>query len=92
VTLRSSLLKGIHHVILCLQRRQSDEGNISDPCWYVLISPMASEPQHFRVTYNEVHNLIKRSAEEISEFKPDIIVAIGTVSNSQLKSVAFLTR
>lgn len=38
---------------------------------------MASEPQHFRLTYNEVHNLIKRSAKEIAEFKPDLMVAIG---------------
>lgn len=43
---------------------------------------MAGEPQHFRVTYNEVHNLIKRSAKEIAEFKPDLMVAIGTDSNS----------
>jgi len=40
---------------------------------------MASEPQHFRLTYNEVHNLIKRSAKEIAEFKPDLMVAIGMV-------------
>jgi uncharacterized protein len=44
---------------------------------------MASEPQHFRVTYNEVHNLIKRSAKEIAEFKPDLILAIGTDPDSQ---------
>lgn len=41
---------------------------------------MASEPQHLRVTYNEVHNLIKRAAEKIAEFKPDLMVAIGTDS------------
>ena len=73
-------------MILCLQRRQSDEATSRTPVGTL----MASEPQHFRVTYNEVHNLIKRSAEEISEFKPDIIVAIGTDSNSQI--AAFLTR
>ncbi|KAH9967270.1 PRTase-like protein [Russula dissimulans] len=38
---------------------------------------MASEPLHHRLTYNEVHNVIKRSAEEIVEFKPDLILAIG---------------
>jgi hypoxanthine phosphoribosyltransferase len=39
---------------------------------------MAAEPEHFRITYNQVHNLIKRSAQEIAEFKPDILLAIGT--------------
>ncbi|KAH9995373.1 phosphoribosyltransferase-like protein [Russula compacta] len=38
---------------------------------------MASEPPHVLVTYNEVHNIIKRAAEKISEFKPDLIIAIG---------------
>ncbi|KAI9440556.1 PRTase-like protein [Lactarius indigo] len=38
---------------------------------------MATEPEHIRVTYNEVHNIIKKSAEQISEFKPDILIAIG---------------
>jgi hypothetical protein len=51
--------------------------------------PMASEPQHFRVTYNEVHNLIKRSAKEIAEFKPDLILAIGTDSDSQNRGVSY---
>ncbi|KAI0343221.1 PRTase-like protein [Trametopsis cervina] len=36
-----------------------------------------SEPQHFRVTYNEVHNLIRQSAQKIAEFKPDLFIAIG---------------
>lgn len=49
---------------------------------------MASEPQHFRVTYNEVHNLIKRSAKEIAEFKPDLILAIGTDPDSQNRGVS----
>ena len=50
---------------------------------------MASEPQHLRLTYNEVHNLIKRSAKEIAEFKPDLIVAIGTVSDFQNRGVSY---
>ncbi|KAI9464630.1 hypothetical protein BJY52DRAFT_1250433 [Lactarius psammicola] len=29
--------------------------------------------EHIRVTYNEVHNIIKRSVEQISEFKPDLV-------------------
>ncbi|KAI0704292.1 PRTase-like protein [Cytidiella melzeri] len=36
-----------------------------------------SEPQHFRITYNEVHNLIRESAKKIAEFKPDLFIAIG---------------
>lgn len=36
-----------------------------------------SEPEHLRVTYNDVHKLIQTSAERIAEFKPDILIAIG---------------
>ncbi|KAH9935926.1 PRTase-like protein [Epithele typhae] len=36
-----------------------------------------SEPEHLRVTYNDVHNLIRKSAEKIAEFKPDMLIAIG---------------
>lgn len=36
-----------------------------------------SEPEHIRVTYNEVHNIIKKTAEKISEWKPDLLIAIG---------------
>jgi hypoxanthine phosphoribosyltransferase len=39
------------------------------------------EPKHYRVTYNQVHNLIKRTAKEIAEFKPDVLLAIGKKSN-----------
>jgi hypothetical protein len=46
-----------------------------------LASPMAPEPKHFRVTYNQVHNLIKRTAKQIAEFKPDVLLAIGKNSN-----------
>ncbi|KAH9975936.1 PRTase-like protein [Lactifluus volemus] len=38
---------------------------------------MATEPKHILVTYNQVHNIIKRSAMEIEMFKPDILIAIG---------------
>jgi hypothetical protein len=41
---------------------------------------MAAQPKHFRVTYNQVHNLIKRTAKEIAEFKPDVLLAIGKKS------------
>ncbi|KAI0766935.1 PRTase-like protein [Trametes elegans] len=36
------------------------------------------EPEHLRVTYNDVHNLIRASAQKIAEFKPDMLIAIGT--------------
>lgn len=36
-----------------------------------------AEPEHIRVTYNDVHNLIKKAAERIAEFKPDVLIAIG---------------
>ncbi|KAI0755755.1 hypothetical protein C8Q74DRAFT_1305283 [Fomes fomentarius] len=36
-----------------------------------------TEPEHFRVTYQDVHNLIRESAGKIEAFKPDIIIAIG---------------
>ena len=42
-----------------------------------------SEPQHYRVTYNQVHNLIRDSAKKIAEFKPDLFIAIGTVYTSR---------
>ncbi len=38
---------------------------------------MATELEHFRITYNQVHNIIKRSAEQINQFKPDLMIAIG---------------
>ncbi|KAF8269851.1 PRTase-like protein [Lactarius quietus] len=38
---------------------------------------MATEVEHVRVTYNDVHNIIKRSAEKVNEFKPDLVIAIG---------------
>jgi hypothetical protein len=38
---------------------------------------MATEVEHFLVTYNDVHNIIKKAAEKISEFKPDLVIAIG---------------
>jgi uncharacterized protein len=37
-----------------------------------------TEPEHIRATYNDVHNLIKKSSTEIAEFKPDILIAIGS--------------
>lgn len=36
-----------------------------------------AEPEHFRTTYNDVHNLIKNAAPKIAEFKPDLFIAIG---------------
>ncbi|TBU30649.1 PRTase-like protein [Dichomitus squalens] len=36
----------------------------------------AQEPEHFGLTYNDVHNLIRASAAKIAEFKPDMLIAI----------------
>ena len=35
------------------------------------------EPVHIRVTYNDVHNLIRAAAAKTAEFKPDMLIAIG---------------
>ena len=45
-----------------------------------LKSSNMSEPEHFRTTYNDVHNLIKNAAPKIAEFKPDLFIAIGASS------------
>ncbi|GJE90980.1 phosphoribosyltransferase [Phanerochaete sordida] len=36
-----------------------------------------SEPEHLRMTYNDIHKLIRASAEKIADFKPDMLIAIG---------------
>jgi hypothetical protein len=37
-----------------------------------------AEPEHFRATYNDIHNLIRARALTIqAEFKPDMFIAIG---------------
>jgi hypothetical protein len=51
---------------------------------------MATEPKHVQITYNEVHNIIKRAAKEIAEFKPDLLIAIGRNSDIQLLSFIFM--
>ncbi|KAJ6621309.1 hypothetical protein B0H10DRAFT_2215247 [Mycena sp. CBHHK59/15] len=39
---------------------------------------MSTEVQHWRVTYNDIHNLIRKSTPKIAaEFNPDLLVAIG---------------
>ncbi|EIW79264.1 PRTase-like protein [Coniophora puteana RWD-64-598 SS2] len=35
------------------------------------------DPPHLRATYNDIHNIIKASAVQIAEFKPDMLIAIG---------------
>lgn len=38
----------------------------------------ANEVQHWRVTYNDIHNLIRAKTPKIAaEFNPDLMVAIG---------------
>ncbi|KDQ61551.1 hypothetical protein JAAARDRAFT_31004 [Jaapia argillacea MUCL 33604] len=34
-------------------------------------------PEHLRMTYNEIHNLIRATAPKLAEFKPDLFIAIG---------------
>lgn len=42
---------------------------------------MSGEPDHVHATYNDIHNMIKASAQKIqAEFKPDIFIAIGKSS------------
>ncbi|KAL7007217.1 hypothetical protein EMMF5_003056 [Cystobasidiomycetes sp. EMM_F5] len=39
---------------------------------------MSADDGHLRVTYNDIHKLIKNAAEKIkTEFRPDLFVAIG---------------
>ncbi|KAF9245248.1 phosphoribosyltransferase-like protein [Melanogaster broomeanus] len=35
------------------------------------------EPEHIRATYNDIHNIIRASAEKIAPFKPNMLIAIG---------------
>lgn len=37
-----------------------------------------AEPEHLHATYNDIHNLIKVSADKIAAFKPNLFVAIGS--------------
>ena len=41
-----------------------------------------SEPEHLRMTYNDIHKLIRASAEKIAEFKPDMLIAIGETAGN----------
>lgn len=34
-------------------------------------------PKHQHMTYNDIHHLIRDSAERIKEFRPDMFIAIG---------------
>lgn len=37
-----------------------------------------AEIEHIRVTYNDVHNIIKETSKRIAEWKPNMLIAIGT--------------
>jgi hypothetical protein len=42
------------------------------------MAAVVEDPPHFRATYNDVHNLIRASAQRIqAEFAPDMFIAIG---------------
>ncbi|KAL6304588.1 PRTase-like protein [Sparassis latifolia] len=34
-------------------------------------------PEHYRITYNEIHKLIFEASKKIKAFKPDMLIAIG---------------
>lgn len=38
---------------------------------------MAEQAPHLRATYNEIHKLIRESAQRIADFKPNMFIAIG---------------
>jgi len=63
--------KGDYH--LADNRRRSTEATGS------LFLTIMAEPEHVRATYNDIHDLIKVSAEKIAEFKPNILIAIGAL-------------
>ncbi|KAH7890747.1 phosphoribosyltransferase-like protein [Phlebopus sp. FC_14] len=41
------------------------------------LSSTMGEPAHLHATYNDIHNIIKASAEKIIQFKPNMLIAIG---------------
>jgi len=49
---------------------------------------MSTEVKHFRVTYNDIHNLIRTATPTIAEFNPDLLVAIGVLNLLHLSSNA----
>ena len=49
--------------------------------------PTMSEVQHIRVTYNDVHNIIKAASEKIADWKPDLLIAIGEFSYVKFTSL-----
>lgn len=50
---------------------------------FVLVSllpttTMVDQVKHFRVTYNDIHNLIRKATPSLAaDFNPDLLVAIG---------------
>jgi len=43
-----------------------------------ILPSMVEQVQHWRVTYNDIHNLIRRATPVINEkFDPNLMVAIG---------------
>ena len=57
---------------------------------YGLFSALMAEPEHVRATYNDIHDLIKASAQKIAEFKPNMIIAIGMWYCAQRKNESSL--
>jgi hypothetical protein len=49
------------------------------------------EPVHIWATYNDIHNIIRATADRVaSEFKPDMFIAIGIVKDFSLSFIPIL--
>ena len=43
--------------------------------------------QHLHVTYNDIHNLIRKRTPEIAKaFQPDLLIAIGALKFTALRA------
>ena len=53
---------------------------------------MSDQVKHFHVTYNDIHNLIRKSTPNIVlQFNPDLLIAIGGGSVAPTFSTYFMT-
>ena len=47
--------------------------------WQSIDRAAMDQVKHWRVTYNHIHNLIRKNTHKVAaEFNPDLLVAIGT--------------
>jgi hypoxanthine phosphoribosyltransferase len=53
---------------------------------------MSDQIKHWHVTYNDIHNLIRKSTPNIVlQFNPDLLIAIGGGSAAPIFSIYFVT-